>query len=549
MPNTPTLRQQDDVESSKRTRRIIAPSLVLILVIAASIRCTIANGDSLWLDELHTAWTVDDGLAQVAGRAADGNQNPLFFWMTWACAQCFGHGRFSLRLISVIAGTAVAGFAGWLTWRGSKSLTGVLLTGLIISLDWRFVFYGTEARPYALMQLLGLVHAGLFASLIGWLPKSESRQSKTGVSDSSKWPLLTLLSIALFYCHITSVWLFAAEAFGFLLMSKHLFVTSANENGASKTPFFKPLVLCVGAATVGCLPGVLGLLQVFGRKANWSDISSPARVLADAKEPLFFWLALPLLIFLSGWMIRKLLPKNETQRPSVLHNNRLSGFILIWALAPIAGVIVAHDFEIAPLALFRYTVIGTPAMAIFAGLMVGQTPNPLMKVAAIGLIAWSSFQNNQVTRQLVTRQTLPVLRHENWESSTFHITSFGDNYRPVLLFANVIEDAEAESNLEPRFQEYLRFPAFKLHHSDGFGRQVFPCPTHGSPRLSERTTSVIRGGGWLLIRGSDATVQSITDEVEQAILDLLPPKSTKKLRIEELGHDGDVVHLFRVDLL
>ena len=537
--------EQTDVSPNRNVFLLTA----LIATAALSIRWTIAEGDSLWLDELHTAWAVDGELARVAGRAADGNQNPLFFWMAWACTQCFGDGRFSLRFISVVAGTAVACFAGWLTWRGSKSFTGLLLTGLIISLDWRFVFYATEARPYALMQLLGLLHAGIFASLIGWLPRSESRQSKPSLSDSSKWSLLTLLSIALFYCHITSVWLFVAEAFGFLLMSKHLTARSVIKDAHPKTAFLKPLVLCVGAAAVGCLPGVLGLLRVFGRKANWSDISSPARVLADIKEPLLFWLALPLLIFLSGWVIGKLLPKNETQRPSVLHNNRLTVFVLLWALVPIAGVIAAHYFEIAPLALFRYTVIGTPAMAIFAGLMVGRTLNPVTKIVAIVLIAWSSFQNNQVTRQLVTRQTLPVLRHEDWESPTFQITSSGDNYRPVLLFANVIEDAEAASNLDPRFQDYLRFPAFKLHHSDGFGRQVFPCPTHDSPRLSEQTISVIRGGGWLLIRGSDETVRSITNEIEQCVLDHLPPRSTKMIRIEELGHDGDVVHLFRVDLL
>jgi len=92
----------------------------LIGAIALSIRWTIAEGDSLWLDELHTAWAVDGHLPKVAGRAADGNQNPLFFWLTWIVAQLFGRGHLALRLISVVAGTAVVGVAGCFAWRGSE---------------------------------------------------------------------------------------------------------------------------------------------------------------------------------------------------------------------------------------------------------------------------------------------------------------------------------------------------------------------------------------------------------------------------------------------
>ncbi len=526
----------------------------LIAAVALGIRWTIATGDSLWLDERHTAWTVADGLTQVAGRAADGNQNPLFFWLTWVSVRLFGQSELSLRLVSILAGTGLVGVAGWLTWRGSKSLLGVLVTCLIIALDWRFVFYGTEARPYALMQLLGLLHAGLFVHLVGWLPSPEKNRLKGRLTQPTKWSALTLLSIALFYCHLMSIWLFVAEAITLWVVGKFLFRDDSQKDHVHL--FFKPLLLSFAAAITGCLPGILSLAQVLGRKSNWADLSSPARVLAETQEPLLFWLALPLGLLLVGGLTKKFLGSTETSEQENSQRNRLSLFVFTWAITPIVAVAGVHYLQIAPLALFRYTVIGTPAFAIFAGMMVGRTPGIALKTVAVGIIAWSSYTNDEISRQLVDRQTLPVLRHEDWASLTQTVlTTTTDRQlypRPVLLFANVIEDAEAATDLDPRFQEYLRFPAYNIHRSGSLaGRQVFPCPTHKSPRLSdELIQNIIRSrGGWLLIRGTDSTVNSILQEVEQALSDRLPSEPSRKLQIQERNDDGDVVHLFSVDLL
>jgi len=538
------------------SKRNFSLLIALIVTVALSIRFTIANGDSLWLDELHTAWAVNDGLSEVGGRAADGNQNPLFFWLTWACVQVLGPSEFSLRLISVLSGTAIVGIAGWFTWRGSKSLTGVILTGLIITLDWRFVFYGTEARPYALMQLLGVLHAALFASLSGWLPTTNASR----LSRSTKWSLLTLLSIALFYCHITSVWLFAAEAISLLLVGKRCATPIPEDDKESQPSFFKPLLFSLGAVMVGCLPGMLNLLHVFSRKSNWSDLSSPASVLADTQVPLLFWIALPLVIFVIGYIVHKLRLPSQIHATSHGYSNRLCIFLFAWAMTAIVGVIAVHYLNVAPLASFRYTVIGTPAMAIFAGLMVGRTSNVLLKVTTLVLVAWASYTNNEITRQLIVRQTLPVMRHEDWSTPANTVdTTTADRKihpRPLLLFANVIEDADAATNLDPRFQEYLRFPVYNIRSGKSVdGRKIIPCPTHQSPRLSKEVIQeLVRGtlgvrGGWLLIRGSDATVHSIINEVEATLSRHLPAGSSKKIRIEERNDDGDVVHLFTVDLL
>ena len=140
------MRNAEPEQANTSSTRNFYPLTALVATIALSIRWNIASGDLLWLDELHTAWTVSDGLPEVGGRAIDGNQNPLFFWMTWGTVQVLGSSELALRLISVLSGTTLVGGASWFTWRSSKSLTAVLLTSLIIAFDWRCLLY-TSPSP------------------------------------------------------------------------------------------------------------------------------------------------------------------------------------------------------------------------------------------------------------------------------------------------------------------------------------------------------------------------------------------------------------------
>src|SRR5689334_3102124 len=70
-------------------------------------------GESLWVDELHTSWCLQAGFENVAERAADGNQSPLYFWVLWGLTRIFGESEFTLRLPSLLAGIALPGMV-WL---------------------------------------------------------------------------------------------------------------------------------------------------------------------------------------------------------------------------------------------------------------------------------------------------------------------------------------------------------------------------------------------------------------------------------------------------
>ncbi len=130
-----------------------------------------AARDELWIDELISSWTVSGTLSDVAGRAEMGNCGPLYFWGLWLAKCCFGLGPWTLRLPSLVAGGVLLISIVLVVLQGTRSLLAATCAGLAAAIDQNFVFYGSEARVYALVQLLGV------AQVIGftiWLVRAAS---------------------------------------------------------------------------------------------------------------------------------------------------------------------------------------------------------------------------------------------------------------------------------------------------------------------------------------------------------------------------------------
>src|SRR6478752_5310680 len=124
----------------------------VLTLAAAALRLWQAR-ESLWLDELHTAWCAEGALGEVTSRAAIGNQSPFFFWLEWLLIWVMGPSELSLRLPSILAGSLLPVAVFWLAARWASSGAGLLAAGLV-AIDPQTIFYATEARPSALVQLL-----------------------------------------------------------------------------------------------------------------------------------------------------------------------------------------------------------------------------------------------------------------------------------------------------------------------------------------------------------------------------------------------------------
>ena len=89
-------------------RSLTVPVLVALATLLGTAVRLYQVGESLWVDELHTAWVISDRLVDLPHRAAMGNTSPLYFYLPWAATRLFGVGEFAVRLPSLAAGIALA---------------------------------------------------------------------------------------------------------------------------------------------------------------------------------------------------------------------------------------------------------------------------------------------------------------------------------------------------------------------------------------------------------------------------------------------------------
>jgi hypothetical protein len=156
-------------------------------------------GESLFADELSTAWIVsDNSLGEVISsvRSDDEISPPLFFILAWLSLEVGGEPEW-LRLPSLIAGTATIPLIYVVGLRAVGRTAGVLAAA-VITLSPFMIYYSTEARAYALMIAL------LTASTVALLAATRSGRTRW-------WVLYAVCSCAAVYSHYTSVFPLAAQ--------------------------------------------------------------------------------------------------------------------------------------------------------------------------------------------------------------------------------------------------------------------------------------------------------------------------------------------------
>lgn len=548
--------------------KAIWPALLIVLAVAAIggwVRWLIASGEFLWLDELHTSWCVADGLGEVYQRALSGNQTPLYFWMSWLSVEALGESELSIRLISLIAGVGTIVAAAWLVLRWTGCTIAAVATSILIALDVQFIYYATEARPYALIQFLGVVQVALFWRLIKSCgPNVESKSVQTE-SESGKvvalemagsgwlgiW--LSLITALLFYTHVTSAWLFVGEAFFVcvLLVSGPALVRRG----------WKCLVSAAVFTTLLCIPALLQLSQLAGRRSNWSSVSSVRELLAQQTMPVGCWLLVPTAAMLIAIFSRAGGFRSSNEEHA--GQNCKLGFVFLWALLPTVGVVLLDWFKIAPMALVRYTLVGTVAMPIFAGLVIGFVDvRKIRLVLAIALIAvslvWSPITSGKFVSSGFDAGELPGLRWEDWQSPISEINANqAKRNQPVLLASNLIEDVDAFENSDAQFQAYLRFPVGGLYRienqnssdieSETLTRKIISIPTllREHTRASDIEKIRSSGGAWLVVRATEDLAFEIEDEIVNKMAAQFPDAGP--LKTTRFGGPHSPVYLISFD--
>ena len=474
--------------------------------------------ESLWLDELHTSWVVADGVQQLVPRATIGNYSPAYFGLVWAVTKCAGASEVYLRLPSILAGTALVAGVCLVVVHWTASWSAGLLAALLVALDRHCVFYAQEARPYALVQLLGLLHVVVFGCLV-YRPHLALRA--TWIATGA----------VLFYLHYTAALLFVAEVvfYGVVRLGgdSHCADASgfwpplAGVSGLGTPPSpragtlgyrWRQLVTDVAWLGIGLLPAIPHVREIAQRRQDWSSFV-PARSwwriweLADV-FPLDVYVLAPLVILALAWMGARMSRRRPAAAFCGVCELRWFLLVLCWFLVPlgIAWAVTAQGY--APLFFRRYLMAAAVAPILGTALCCAACPSALWRaVLAITVVGLSIYEGGLVSQW---RQDGRVIgdRNQDWRSAVEYVRERARADAPVFVRSGLIEAERWYDSPEDLRREYCLLPVLGLYRLDQPREILFPLPIRPPAVLSAdaRRRVLACGQAWCLVQGSEPSV-------------------------------------------
>jgi hypothetical protein len=128
--------------------------LVALTLLAAALRLSTLDLQSLWYDEAYTPVHVFHAGLGATWRAYVHSENtpPLWYAIEWPIARVFGTGAVALRLLSALAGIATVPVA-WAIGRELAGRRAAIVTAAFVATSPLLVWYSQEARAYGLFVL------------------------------------------------------------------------------------------------------------------------------------------------------------------------------------------------------------------------------------------------------------------------------------------------------------------------------------------------------------------------------------------------------------
>jgi 4-amino-4-deoxy-L-arabinose transferase-like glycosyltransferase len=321
--------------------------LALVTALGALLRFYRLDHQSLWMDEVLTVLSSHTSLERVLfDPPVDPNVPPLYY-LLMSALQGLGQSEIALRLPSALLGVLSIPlmYSVARAWVGRAGLFAALL----LAISPLHVWYSQEARPYALLILLGLLAVRFVQSALR-SPGSLGAHAGFAVTI-----------VAAFYVHTVAI-AFAAALALYLMLG-----ASRRERGVWLATF--------AAVAVMSLPGVLLLLRIPPTvSANPYYVFNPAHV------------AYTLWTFATGYSLGPNLIELRTEGLSSVRRSlllilpimavfiallalgavqlwrgrrRALGFLALWTTVPIAFVVLgtlvtSHPYNV------RYTLLALP---------------------------------------------------------------------------------------------------------------------------------------------------------------------------------------------
>lgn len=465
-------------------RRWVLILLGAITLAGATLRLW-QTRESLWLDELHTAWCATGRLGEVASRAAIGNQAPLYFWLEWFMVRLLGPSELSLRLMSVVTGAALPLVLYDLCRRWGESWGVGLIAAALVAIDPLSIFFATEARPYALVQFLAAIHIGVVAELF----------SRPNLGLRAAFVVGAAL---LFYLHYTAALLICAELCFWLIV--------AAARPATIQYHRTMLLIDLALMSILWLPARDHVYEIFTRRANWSAFVAKI----DLEEPWSMFNLLPWSISAVVFSIAITLeaiaqryrpsnPGNEGQRQT--HFRLLA---LGWFGIPVVAAWLSTAMNLAPVFFPRYLAASAPAALVLTALCIGVLPWRAARYAfgagVLSLALWTSG----IIPQFRTDGRFIGDRKEDWRGAIAWLNKqLAGEKAPILVASGLIEADRLLARHDPLLEDYCLFPVTSLYPLGADRGDLVPL-SYRFPSLlqpTDRQRILESGQTWLIGRG------------------------------------------------
>lgn len=443
-------------------------------------------GESLWVDELHTAWAVSDGIQDVPYRAAMGNQASLYFLIVWVWTQLAGLHEWSLRMPSLAGGVLCVGLITGIAHRWTRDAWVAIGCGLIAAIDIDWIFFATEARVYGFVQVVAVLQI-----LLAWQILQHDRWHD--------WAWLVVVTIGSFYLHYSTLLFSVCLGACMLLL-------------VDSRPLRKHLLMAAACIAMGVAISLPHLASIFERRENWAQF-----ITATSRNEWTRW----------GTALAALLPL------AVL----ATIFARNWS-AEAKRAVLTGGVVFLPIAV-AWVTTATGLAALFFGryLISSETLIPLLLASLASLVPAAAWRRGGLVVSLViscglrTPSYLGPMRGEDWQAVTQAVSEKLESTpepTDVLIAAGLIETDILRfptKHLPPfteRWETYARLPIESIYslpeHAGQHYGLTYTNPGEATPRYRHR--SVPNRPVVLIVRGTKETA----DQVVQNFLSSVPDR-------------------------
>jgi mannosyltransferase len=307
-----------------------------LLLLGAALRLHAFWRPELWTDEYGTWWVVSGTWGDVVSRTlAHGGQSPAYYLLAKLFADGLGPGPLSLRLPAVLAGLGTLAVAYPLARRLCRDDHTALCALAAFAVDGRLIWYGQDARPYAVALLATML------AFLAWVRVLEGGGARARAG-------YVAAMAALFYAHYLFLVVAVAHV-GHLCLRRRL--AWLRDPGWLAT--FAALAVLV-------VPGLLHLRAIAGRREAMSwftqGMEAPLTLAVQMLDPPVF-AAVGLAVLAVG------LEASRGAAEPAGHRD----LVLCWLLLPIATLGAAAAALGVALVYTRYALGVAPAGILVLG--------------------------------------------------------------------------------------------------------------------------------------------------------------------------------------